>query len=143
MRCLSCDGSGLEFGFEPWEPLTNEPCKSCGGTGKAPDDEYETKLRKAISKIGMVYVLRDDVNGRVKIGVALNPLARLRNPQTGSSTRLRLLAIMPGGREGERSLHAIWPERRLSGEWFDDRDRTISRIILWSIRSEGAVWPDP
>lgn len=142
MRCMSCDGAGIEFG-QPWEPIGENPCKGCGGTGEGPDDEYETKLREAVAKIGMVYVLRDDANGRVKIGTALNPLARLRNLQTGSSTRLRLVAIMPGGRAGERALHDIWPERRLSGEWFDDQDRTISRVILWSIRSEGAVWPDP
>lgn len=144
MRCMSCDGTGFKP-TEPWEPEGNEPCHACRGTGLGPDDEYESKVRDAVAKIGMVYVLRDDANGRVKIGTALNPLSRMRDLQTGSSTRLRLLAMMAGGRKVEQEFHALWSERRLAGEWFDDRDRKISRIILWACGTgnDSIVWPNP
>lgn len=69
----------------------------CDGTGKTADDEFEEKLREATAKIGMVYFVRDDINQRIKIGTALNPLERLRALQTGSSVRLRLMASVAAG----------------------------------------------
>jgi hypothetical protein len=143
MQCLSCDGTGKSH-VEPWESSPNEPCKACGGTGHAPDDEFEAKVREAVAKIGMVYVVRDDVNKRVKIGTALNPLSRLRDLQTGSSVRLRLIAMFPGGRKAEQEFQKIWPDRRLGGEWFDDRDGEVSRIILYTAGTGGGIkWPQP
>jgi hypothetical protein len=141
---MNCDGTGFKPTL-PWEPDDgDDPCPACGGTGIGPNDEYEQKVRDAVAKIGTVYVLRDDANARVKIGTALNPLMRMRDLQTGSSNRLRLIAMLPGGRRAERDLQNIWPERRIGGEWFDDRDRLISRIIIWSAQTgNGIVWPNP
>lgn len=144
MRCIECDGTGFNANV-PWEPESDEPCKACGGTGVGSNDEFEQKVREAVAKIGMVYFVRDDTNGRIKIGTALNPLSRLRDLQTGSSVPLRLLGIYPGGREAEQASHLTRASRRLAGEWFDDRDREISRILLWTVRtgSTGIVWPNP
>jgi hypothetical protein len=144
MRCIECDGTG-RLDWEPWKPIGDSPCQACGGTGVGSDDDFERKLREAVAKIGMVYFVRDDANGRIKISTALNPLARLRDLQTGSSVPLRLLGMYPGGREAEQSAHQTWASRRLAGEWFDDRDREISRILLWVVRtsSTGIVWPNP
>lgn len=141
MRCLACDGTGVEM-LAPWVDHSDAPCRACNATGVASNDEYEKKLREAVAKIGMVYVIRDDVNKRIKIGTALNPLTRLRNLQTGSSTPLRLMAMFPGGRQGEREFQKIWPDRRLAGEWFDDSDRAISKIIVYTSRTGGGIaWP--
>lgn len=138
MRCGACDGTGMRFGAIR---ELDKACLRCKGSGMQPDDQFEERVREAISKIGMVYMVRDDVNGRVKIGTSLNPLERLRALQTGSSVPLRLVAMWGGGRKAEQDVHAIWPQRRLAGEWFDDRDREISRIIVSSIGSSGIVWP--
>lgn len=140
MRCTRCDGTGVRAKLLPDE--SHEPCTECAGTGHAPDDEFEAKLREAEAKIGMVYFVRDDINERIKIGTTLNPLQRLRDLQTGSSFRLRLMAMCGGGRKAERNFHETWASRRLTGEWFDDSDREISRIVLWSFGSEGIIWPE-
>ena len=91
----------------------------------------------------MVYFVRDDVNGRIKIGSSLNPLDRLRDVQTGSSFRLRLMAMCPGGRKSERHLQETFASRLIAGEWFDDRDREITRMILWAFSGDNAIiWPE-
>ncbi|WP_439364245.1 GIY-YIG nuclease family protein [Bradyrhizobium sp. DASA03005] len=139
MRCIGCDGTGIH---PELMPDVRSPCARCNGTGKTSDDDFEEKLRDATAKIGMVYFVRDDINQRIKIGTALNPLERLRALQTGSSVRLRLMAMCGGGRKTERQFHETWTARRLQGEWFDDRDREITRILLWTFRGDGIVWPE-
>lgn len=142
MRCTQCDGSGAVFSLHA--PGSAAECPACEGTGREADDEFEARLREAVAKIGMVYVVRDDANSRIKIGTALNPLARLRDLQTGSSVPLHLIAMFAGGRKSERSFQETWAMRRLQGEWFDDADREISRIILWTAQTgNGVVWPNP
>lgn len=93
-------------------------------------DDFEREIEEAIAKIGMVYVVRDDAMGRIKIGTSLNPLQRLRDLQTGSSTPLRLLALFPGGRYAEQQFHKLHPDRRLDGEWFEDGDRYLSDLLI-------------
>lgn len=138
MRCTSCDGMGIR----PRMSSGDEPCDSCDATGKLPNSLFEEKLREAAAKVGMVYFIRDDAAGRIKIGTSMNPLGRLRELQTGSGARLRLMSISPGGREAERSYHSTFAERRLIGEWFDDSDRWISQILIASIGNQSAMWPD-
>jgi hypothetical protein len=141
MRCTACDGTGIKPHLAPIE--ASGPCSKCDGTGTVPDDEYEAKLREATAKIGMVYFVRDDTNGRIKIGTSLNPLDRLRELQTGSSFRLRLMAMTGGGRKSERHLHETFADRRIAGEWFDDRDREITRMVLWALSGDNSIiWPD-
>lgn len=138
MRCTSCDGMGVR----PHVSSEDSPCDACQATGRLPNDLFEEKLREAAAIVGMVYFIRDDANGRIKIGTSLNPLGRLRELQTGNGTRLRLMSISPGGRAAERSYHKTFAARRLIGEWFDDSDRSITRILLMSKSRESAFWPD-
>ena len=139
MRCDFCDGMKIWPEFNPDNPKT---CPECKGTGRIPNDDLGAKLREAIAKIGMVYFVRDDISQRIKIGTSLNPLGRLNDLQTGSSVRLRIMAMCGGGRKAEREFHQIFAKRRLQGEWFDDADREISRIVFVSVRGSGVIWPD-
>lgn len=54
----------------------------------------------------------------VKIGVSLDPYARLRLLQTAHSVELELLGTMPGGLEKEREIHRKLSDARITGEWF-------------------------
>lgn len=103
----------------------------------------EQRIREAVSKIGMVYFVRDDVAGNIKIGTAMNPLKRIQQLQTGSSVPLRLIAMTTGGRKEEVAFHAMWKKRRLAGEWFDDSDNAISENIYATSRYGGGftIWP--
>lgn len=65
-----------------------------------------------------VYLIGDEA-GRVKIGLAIDPQKRLRQLQTGSSSKLRILATLPGDREDEQHLHKMFRAERRQGEWFE------------------------
>lgn len=65
-----------------------------------------------------VYVIQSGSDGPVKIGVAADVWRRLKNLQTASSTRLRLLHVFEGGAEEEKRLHQRFASARLGGEWF-------------------------
>jgi hypothetical protein len=74
-----------------------------------------------------VYFMRAG-DGPVKIGCSLNPEARRRKLQTASGERLKILAVMPGGREHEHYLHGIFAGDRKQGEWFSPSRRLLTFI---------------
>lgn len=57
-------------------------------------------------------------DGPVKLGTAVDPVARLRVLRTAHHMRLHLRAAWPGGRVDEQALHARFDADRLHGEWF-------------------------
>ena len=67
-----------------------------------------------------LYIIQSDVTGAVKIGRSKDARARLRQLQTGSPYRLKLLASFPGKGMIERHLHTSLLRYRLKqdGEWF-------------------------
>lgn len=70
-----------------------------------------------------VYVMQAGLSGPVKIGVAQNPLSRLRRLQTGCFARLRLIALedlsdKSHALELEATLHRRFRPYQLCGEWF-------------------------
>lgn len=63
-----------------------------------------------------VYCIKAGV--RMKVGMARNPLARLRQMQTGNAQKLVLVAHKPGGRVEEAAAHMALREHWDKGEWF-------------------------
>ncbi len=57
-------------------------------------------------------------DGPIKIGMSVNPTARLRGLQTAYPYELRILAISEGGGVGELAYHRQFSAHRLHGEWF-------------------------
>lgn len=56
-----------------------------------------------------VYVIGEhEDQGPVKIGVAQNPIRRLRSMQTGNPRRLRIEHVLLGDRTTEKLLHELW-----------------------------------
>lgn len=80
----------------------------------------------------MVYFIRKGEFGPIKIGYARDPRQRIREIQTGSETRLHLLAVVQGGRDLERQLHEEFSEYRLEGEWFRPVPKIKARIRKFS-----------
>lgn len=66
----------------------------------------------------VVYFIRAEVGGPIKIGSSAEPKQRLAEFQIGSPLRLMIVATMDGGREEERILHRRFAAYRLHGEWF-------------------------
>jgi len=70
-------------------------------------------------KYAVVYFIRQSASsGTIKIGTTSSIHDRLSNLQTANSERLELMAITPGSRELERSLHEIFEPEHISGEWY-------------------------
>jgi|SRR5579859_228110 len=69
--------------------------------------------------MGSVYLIGNDANSLVKIGMSGAPKTRLRELQTGSPVRLELLRVYDD-QDGtlESWLHAQFRERHAHGEWF-------------------------
>lgn len=82
-----------------------------------------------IDRPGYVYAIRNDGSEAVKIGFSGSPLNRLRQLQTASPSRLRLLCAIPAFHTYEATLHETFSARRLSGEWFDDADGIVSSTM--------------
>src|SRR5262245_66472129 len=92
----------------------------------------------------MIYFIKNCNTGHIKIGVGSEPLKRLTPLQTGSSRRLDVLAVAPGGQDVERSLHQKFASQRLHGEWFKPSKellQEISRLTGHSVEGIDASKP--
>jgi hypothetical protein len=67
-------------------------------------------------------------DGPIKIGMAVDPLARMASLQTSHATRLCLYATTTGGRKQEAAYHRRFARHRLHGEWFDRHADIIAEI---------------
>lgn len=83
------------------------------------------------------YVAADGVE-RVKIGRSMNPWARLKEMQVGSSHRLQIIALERGGETLEAQRHDQFTRLRVEGEWFSLQDDLVDHINTIAT-SEGAT----
>ena len=77
----------------------------------------------------MIYVIRAVDTPFVKIGVANNPISRLKNLQTGMPTELVLLASAMWPDDNERRLHMVLRQYRRRGEWFELPDQILVSLV--------------
>lgn len=68
----------------------------------------------------MIYVLRAEELGRVKIGFSKNVPQRLARIRDGAPSRLALIAVAQGNRRDEAALHKAFAFYRVHGEWFSE-----------------------
>jgi hypothetical protein len=66
------------------------------------------------------YLIKADGSHLVKIGIATDPMQRLKTLQTGQPMDLYLIWSVPG--DYEYDLHVRFAEYRHRGEWFDLRE---------------------
>lgn len=65
-----------------------------------------------------VYFIQIGDSGDIKIGYTNNIKKRLKELQTGSPKKLKLLGYIDGGRTKEQELHSQFKQYRVNGEWF-------------------------
>lgn len=64
---------------------------------------------RRVEDASFVYVIGETEDaGPLKIGVAKDPIARLRGMQTGNPRRLKIEGVLLGDRELEQLLHEMW-----------------------------------
>ena len=91
-----------------------------------------------------LYIIQSDKTGAIKIGRSKNPENRLKQLQTGSPYKLKLLLVVEGRGDLEKRLHQKldkWKQRR-NGEWFEfdctgSLPDWISELIDWDVAN---VW---
>lgn len=68
-----------------------------------------------------LYIIQSDVTGAFKIGRSKDPVKRLKQLQTGSPYKLKLICVLHEQGKKEKDLHKRLNEsgRRCKGEWFD------------------------
>lgn len=85
------------------------------------EDYIQSKVEKETEdNNGFVYFVKADVT--IKIGYAKDVYKRLKALQTANPIQLELIGYIPGNKEKESSLHALFDDYRLSGEWFKYSD---------------------
>ncbi len=78
---------------------------------------------------GCVYYILSGETGRIKIGYTNgDPNKRLKTLQTGSPTKLSIIAWHPGTIGTEQRLHEQFDADRVHGEWFDFSDDLIVHL---------------
>lgn len=84
--------------------------------------------------MGSIYYIGCSQTEAVKIGfTAGKPEARLSALQTGSPTKLVLIATHRGTIEDERKLHAQFEADRRRGEWFNLSEELVMHMmaVVW------------
>lgn len=69
-----------------------------------------------------VYVAKESISGRFKIGISKNPEQRIKNLNTGNPEKLILIhsyLATEQKNQSEAIAHALYSSNRLYGEWFD------------------------
>lgn len=77
-----------------------------------------------------VYFLQAEDGGPIKIGYSRDVGKRVRTLQAGSSRRLRVLAMLPGGADTEARLHERYASLRCHGEWFVPAEPLLDHVRL-------------
>lgn len=70
----------------------------------------------------VVYFVRNEENGLVKIGFSADLQHRLRRMRVDASAALTLIGTIPGGPAAERAAHRRFEADRVHGEWFKASD---------------------
>lgn len=67
-----------------------------------------------------IYVIQEEVSKAFKIGISKNPEVRLKQLQTGNSSKLSLIYKAKANNrfKDELELHKLFEEYKLQGEWF-------------------------
>jgi len=68
-----------------------------------------------------LYIIQSSNNGCFKIGRSKHPEKRLKQLQTGSPYKLKLVLVLLNEGKQEKSLHMRFPKSEITckGEWFD------------------------
>lgn len=74
----------------------------------------------------MVYLIR--ANGIYKIGVSKNVRQRVKEIQSRVKCPVELIHSFPGWVSAESTLHGIYRNQRLQGEWFDLTNIDVQEI---------------
>lgn len=129
--CIKCKLSGDDASFYP----NNKVCKPCVGkiqvgrdagqrdhADRVEREQYAIlDIVKGLQKDIPSFVYLVEVESGYKIGFSTDVNKRIRSLNTGHKIPCRLIAVAPGGRQLEKSIHERFASSRISREWFSHR----------------------
>jgi hypothetical protein len=118
------EGRGMHNRWNEARALANE----IQATGAAEEWAKEIRRNERQVKAAQLVYFIGAQSGPIKIGIAVNPKARLSGLQTSHHERLELLATCGGGMGQEKRYHYQFKEHRLSGEWFARAPEILAEI---------------
>jgi hypothetical protein len=92
---------------------------------KMDDREYDEGIPTGLR----VYFIEAH-DGAIKVGVARNPMARLRNLQVGQAHALTLLGTIPGDAVDEKRLHHRFSKYHMRGEWYGNEIKPLAEWLI-------------
>jgi hypothetical protein len=90
--------------------------------------ESAARARRAEPRRGFVYLMRDQINGRHKIGFSRNPRYRESTLQSEKPDVI-LIGVKPGSMGDEEALHDKYRHRRIRGEWFELSEGELQEVL--------------
>mgnify|MGYP006273081717 CR=1 FL=1 len=100
------------------------------------DPVLKTEEQVKSNKPSFVYLMRNNTNGLIKIGWSKNPRFREKTLRS-EEPDIELIFNFQGSRKQEKSLHALFAEKRMRGEWFKLNDADINTCKAYLI--SGAI----
>lgn len=88
-----------------------------------------------------VYFIGSAWGEAVKVGFSRNPWSRVLEFQTGSPTKLSVLAAFKASTNSEIDIHTMLAEYRRSGEWFE-LPQTATRVIEGAATGKKATYEE-
>ncbi|HEY9874493.1 MAG TPA: GIY-YIG nuclease family protein [Candidatus Obscuribacterales bacterium] len=85
---------------------------------KAKKAKARRRIPRKPEALGDLYFIQDSRTKAIKIGRTINIERRLETLQISFPYKLQLLKVVKGMGHKERATHLMFPDLRLSGEWF-------------------------
>lgn len=79
--------------------------------------------------MGFIYFITDEEKNLVKIGYSQNPLGRLKQLLTASSSKLKLAKVIKGTRKSEAGYHKLFARWKVRREWFELSEEIKAFIV--------------
>lgn len=78
----------------------------------------------------MIYFIKSYCNKYIKIGYTTDIQRRLKELQTASPKRLKVLGTLEGGTQLEAGLHELFKKHRVEGEWFRNSSKEMKSLQI-------------
>lgn len=90
----------------------------------------------------MIYFIRNESAGLIKIGFSRSPRTRRSNLQSAAGVKLEIIGVMRGARKAEAVLHERFAEDRVRGEWFRASE-ALERFIAENAQPIDSIPEEP
>ncbi len=92
--------------------------------------ELDEALNKYDGITTNIYFLYDDKNNSIKVGRSVGVTKRIKNLQTGSSSKLKLIYQCPARTAWDKLIKTELSNYKIRNEWFV-ADKNVFKFILW------------